>query len=178
MEQNLPEGLKRSVEFHGHLCGGLVVGYRAALAIQEELGIGRAEDEEVAAAVENDTCAVDALQVLLGCTFGKGNLFFSDYGKMAFTVWNRAKGRGVRISRRIGTRGMPVEEMLAMKTEDLFRIEPAAGEPPPQARIRDSEPCAACGEPTMVTRLVETARGKLCRPCSEAKPKAEGQRMS
>lgn len=167
MEKSLPEALQRCVEFHGHLCGGLVAGYRAVLIAKERLGVGHAEDEEIATVLENDTCAADAVQVLLGCTFGKGNLAFLDYGKMAFTVWDRRGGRGVRISRRADTRGLPLEEMLSKEAEELFAVEPAQGEPPPEARIRDSEPCAACGEPTMVTRLAETAQGRLCRPCAE-----------
>jgi len=39
-------------------------------------------DEEVVAVCENDSCAVDALQVLLGTAAGKGNLIIKTTGKM------------------------------------------------------------------------------------------------
>jgi len=76
--------LTRAVDFHGHLCPGLAMGCRASLAGLRELGANRAQDEELVATVYNDSCAADGVQVLTGCTFGKGNLRFRDLGKMAF----------------------------------------------------------------------------------------------
>ena len=55
-------------------------------------------DEELIAIVENDSCSVDAIQVVTGCTFGKGNLFFKDYGKHVYTFINRETGDALRIS--------------------------------------------------------------------------------
>ena len=57
----------------------------------------RSEDEEIVAIVENDACSADAVQVITGCTFGKGNFIHKDYGKMALTLLSRNTGRGVRI---------------------------------------------------------------------------------
>ena len=55
------------VEFHGHSCPGLAMGYRMACAALAELKSMRAEDEELVAIVENDACGVDALQCVTGC---------------------------------------------------------------------------------------------------------------
>lgn len=85
------------VSFHGHSCPGLALGYRAAKAAIEALNLDRAKDEELVAIVENDACGVDAFQYLLGCTFGKGNLIFRDWGKHAYTVINRGTRKAVRI---------------------------------------------------------------------------------
>lgn len=85
------------VSFHGHSCPGLALGYRAAKAAIEALGLQRAKDEELVAIVENDACGVDAFQYLLGCTFGKGNLIFMDWGKHAFTVISRSSQKAVRV---------------------------------------------------------------------------------
>lgn len=87
------------VAFHGHLCPGIITGVRAAQVALRELG-GRAEDEELVAVVECDNCAVDAVQQMLGCTFGKGNLIFLDYGKTAFTFIRRSDGKAVRVASR------------------------------------------------------------------------------
>lgn len=93
-----------AVEFHGHACPGLALGYKVALFALKALG-ERAADEELVAIVENNSCAVDAVQLLTGCTFGKGNLIFRDYGKQVYTFVKRlsqnevaATGEGVRIS--------------------------------------------------------------------------------
>jgi formylmethanofuran dehydrogenase subunit E len=85
------------IEFHGHTCMGVTIGYLAsklALGMLDEM---RSEDEELIVIVENDACCCDAIQVLTGCTFGKGNFFYRDYGKMAFTFGSRTSGRGLRL---------------------------------------------------------------------------------
>lgn len=87
------------VAFHGHMCPGLAVGIRAAEAALREIG-PHAVDEEIVCAVETDMCAVDAIQYMTGCTFGKGNLIYRDHGKNAFTFWRRSDGRAVRIRTR------------------------------------------------------------------------------
>jgi formylmethanofuran dehydrogenase subunit E len=87
-----------AVRFHGHTCPGLALGYRAALIALEELRSDPAHDEELVAIVENDACGIDALQVVTGCTAGKGNLIFLDYGKHVYTLINRQNGKAVRVA--------------------------------------------------------------------------------
>jgi len=55
------------VEFHGHSCPGLALGDRVSSFCYrlEKLG-GRAVDEESVAIIENNFCAVDAVQVTTG----------------------------------------------------------------------------------------------------------------
>ena len=91
-------------DFHGHICPGLALGYRVSVCALKELG-ERAADEELVAIVENNSCAVDAVQFVTGCTFGKGNLIFRDYGKQVYTFIKRLSGDegakagdGIRIS--------------------------------------------------------------------------------
>jgi len=95
--------LDRVVAFHGHLCPGLTRGIRAAEIALREIG-PHAEDEEVIAVVENDACGVDAIQFLVGCTFGKGNLFHRPYGKDVFTFSRRSDGKAIRV---VGTPRVP-----------------------------------------------------------------------
>jgi len=85
-------------EFHGHICPGSAIGYKAAKAGLNELNSHISEDEEIVTIVENDSCAVDAVQVLTGCTFGKGNLLFMDHGKQVYTFINRDTKDAVRVS--------------------------------------------------------------------------------
>lgn len=191
------EDFKRCLEFHGHLCPGVSIGYRAARAAMDYLAAQRAEDEEVVAVVETDACSADAVQVLTGCTFGKGNFIYRDHGKMVLTLLSRKTGQGVRVAIKPDafapdpehmaliqkvTRGEASEaekarfhqrhtqrshDVLVMDTEALFKIEPAKLELPPKARIAPSELCAACGEPTMATKMEAVEGRKLCRDCLE-----------
>lgn len=87
-----------AVAFHGHVCPGLATGYRAAEIALSRLCSGRSEDEELVTIAETDACGVDAIQVLTGCTAGKGNLLFKDHGKHAFTFINRRTGAAVRVA--------------------------------------------------------------------------------
>jgi formylmethanofuran dehydrogenase subunit E len=179
-ELDLPDDLKQCVAFHGHLCPGVVIGYCAARLGIRELSAQRAGDEELIAIVENDTCAVDAIQVLTGCTFGKGNLFFRYHGKMVFTFATRANGRSVRLRLRPvsppGVGDIPedqrrrhqVEFMLAHDPSEFFEVrKDALVCLPPAARIRESLPCEACGEMVMSTRLRRLENKSVCIPCYE-----------
>ena len=112
-----PELIKATIDFHGHSCPGLAIGIRAAeLAIDR---FGRSLDEEIVAVVETDMCAVDAIQFLLGCTFGKGNLIHLDYGKSAFTFHSRQKEKSIRIVARPGAIGDPDDELIALRNKKL-----------------------------------------------------------
>jgi len=181
----LPEDLRKCVEFHGHLCPGMMYGYLVAQEAVRLLSLSRSDDEEVVAFPENDSCAVDALQVILGTTAGKGNLIFRDYGKNVYTVLSRKKSRAFRFSRRTdypyrGEDGAEFERLgkkiadktaspeenaryRRMKTLDLLRqnfsdVFTADEIPPPEqpyAPLAPSAACSACGEMTMSTRLLE-----------------------
>jgi len=89
------EKLKAVIAFHGHWCPGLATGIRVSEIALEE--IGHAGDEDVVAVAEADTCAVDAVQFLTGCSVGKGNLILKNIGKMAFSFYRRSDGKALRI---------------------------------------------------------------------------------
>jgi formylmethanofuran dehydrogenase subunit E len=64
-------------------------------------------------------CAVDAIQYLTGCTFGKGNLIHLDYGKNAYTFIRRSDGKAIRISTRPGAFGRdPEHRELSAKVRE------------------------------------------------------------
>jgi formylmethanofuran dehydrogenase subunit E len=94
-ERDFSEEIKGTVAFHGHSCPGLAIGIRAAQWALKEMG--KSPDEEIVALVETDMCGVDAIQYLLSCTFGKGNLIHKDYGKNAFTFYRRRDNKAARL---------------------------------------------------------------------------------
>jgi formylmethanofuran dehydrogenase subunit E len=170
----IKKDLKETISFHGHLCPGLLIGYRAAKAGMKRLKARRSGDEELIAVVENSSCAVDAVQYLTGATFGKGNLFFRDYGKQVFTFAKRPGGRAVRVALKSDAFAKPapsredrVKMLLSAKDEDLFFIKSVKIALPVEAEIHKSVICASCGEQVMETRT-KMKKGKLlCIPCSE-----------
>ena len=179
-EIRLPDDLIQCVAFHGHLCPGLVIGYYAAKLAIRQLNTERADDEELITIVENDTCAVDAIQVLTGCTFGKGNLYFHDYGKMVFTFAERSIGHSLRLRLRSVTppdietvpenklRRHQIQFMLTHDPSEFFDVQKdTLVRLPSAARIRESIPCDLCGETVMSTRLRQLGNRKLCIPCNE-----------
>ncbi|WP_092487265.1 FmdE family protein [Desulfoscipio geothermicus] len=89
---------EKAVEFHGHACPGLAIGYRAAEIALKRLSEKRSPDEELVAVVENDACGVDAVMLLSGCTLGKGNLIYRDLGKQVYTFGSRDGNRALRVS--------------------------------------------------------------------------------
>lgn len=95
------EHLDKAAAFHGHICPGMLIGFKAVEGAIAQLGLNDealpAVDEEIVAVVENDACGVDAVQVLLGCTYGKSNLIARIRGKMAFSFFSRDTGKSVRL---------------------------------------------------------------------------------
>jgi formylmethanofuran dehydrogenase subunit E len=189
------EEFKKCAEFHGHICPGLSIGYRAAKLALDRIADKRAIDEEVVAIVETDACSADAVQVLTGCTFGKGNFIYKDYGKMALTLLSRKSGRGIRVSLRPGVFGSDESryelmrrvfsgqadeeeikqfrnmhqrqsnDFLERPEDDLFMVKEVQMKLPDKARIEPSVLCAKCGEPTMASKLESVDGVSICRGC-------------
>jgi formylmethanofuran dehydrogenase subunit E len=186
----MPDDLKRCVEFHGHICPGLVYGYLVAKEAMKLMKLRRSVDEEVVAVCENDSCAIDALQVLLGTVAGKGNLIIKDFGKNAYTVMNRSKGQAYRFSRKTrydykgkdksvfdrldaavaaGTasdadrrklKRLKVDDLLARPFAEIFTTTEVPFAEPLYAQLAPSEPCAICGEMTMAIKMMKLSDGK------------------
>jgi len=183
--RDIPADLVRAIEFHGHLCPGLVMGYLASKLGLDHLGTKRSEDEELIAIVENDSCAVDAVQVLTGCTTGKGNLFLRDYGKMVFTFALRPSGRAVRASLKHETepsverapegsqqrRDLEIQYMLQRPADELFSVREETIALPQTAQIYQSAICERCGEMVMETRTRTVDGALVCIPCAESAEK-------
>ncbi|HWQ74218.1 MAG TPA: FmdE family protein [Syntrophomonas sp.] len=197
MCKDLPP-LERAVQFHGHVCPGLLMGVRVAEFAQNYLGVSPDIDEELLAVVETNSCGVDAIQSILGCTFGKGNLIYRDYGKNVYTIASREKNRAVRIAQKYRGQKSPEsvrfntlnnrdvlseaeeaerEELLAiifeniMSTpfEELFNWQETDFVFPEKAQIHATVQCAICGEGVMDGKTVPSEQGPICKACLAAK---------
>ena len=160
------------VAFHGHECGGLTIGYKASLYAIQLLNLEFSSDEQVVCIAENDACGIDAIQVMLGCSIGKGNLLFHMRGKQAYSFYNRKTGTSVRLVLKPKPEGMTREESFAYyqscDPKDMFDVKDATIQLPEKARLFDSYVCDCCGETTGANWIRLAGDKKLCLDCYES----------
>lgn len=163
------ELIKKTIEFHGHNCPGLTIGIRASELAMEMLDIQNVTTP--VCVTETDMCGVDAIQFLTGCSFGKGNLIHRDYGKSAFTFFDRDAKKGFRavfrddFARKETDREDRIKLLLEADLKDLFTTREIVTPPVRPARILKSIPCYACGEKTMESRIRLFDGKNFCIPC-------------
>lgn len=161
----------KCVEFHGHECPGLAIGFRASEIAIEEMGLKFSPDEELVCVTENDACGVDAVQVITGCTIGKGNLIYKGTGKMAFTFFDRQKNNSIRLVLKQFKGEMSREErqkyILEAPVEEVFSINKAKTEAPKNARIFNTVICENCGEGAPEHKIRLSNGRKLCLDCAD-----------
>ncbi|MCT8977397.1 FmdE family protein [Clostridium sp. CX1] len=159
----------KCVQFHGHECPGLAIGYKVSEAAKEKLGLSFSKDEEIVCIAENDACCVDAVQVLTGCSVGKGNLLFKDSGKMAFTFFSRTDKEGVRIvvksRKKSENRQREMEYILDASYDELFEFKKPSFQLPERARIFTSVVCEECGEASAEHKIRFMNGKKVCGDC-------------
>jgi len=118
---------------------------------------------------ENDACGVDALQVILGCSVGKGNLLFRMRGKSAYSIYNRKTGRSVRLVLKDRPEGLTREESYAYYQAcmpgDMFDVKETTVVLPEKARLFDSYACECCGEMTGANWIRIQGGKKVCLDC-------------
>lgn len=116
---NPKDWLEFGQKFHGHKCPAMPMGLRVGAAAMNALGVERAKDGQIVAFVDIGdnhcaTCYGDGLQVIMGTTFGKGNIKKTHKGKWAVTLVDRATGKAVRVTPK-------AEAMLANKQSKFFK---------------------------------------------------------
>lgn len=180
-----PADFMKVIEFHGHVCPGLASGYRLAKAALTALGYESPEDGDLVTLAETDRCTIDAFQIILQCTVGKGKLYMQNTGKQAFTVGCRKSGKAVRVvllpynysaandelTRRVMSgrvsdeeyhqyktaREQRIIEILTLPDAEQLRVYPVETVMPEKETIYNSPCCEFCGEQVMEpwTRLRE-----------------------
>lgn len=187
--------LEQVVRFHGHMCPGLALGVRAAEVAIEQIGAHCGDEEVVAVvetdmcgvdAIQYLTGCTFGKGNLIHRDYGKNAYTFirrSD-GK-AVRVSTRTGGWGepdpeweslfakVRAGQASPAERSRFEELhiarsrrvLEAPLEQLYHVREVEIEMPHPARILASVGCAACGEPTMETRVRRLDGRDLCPPC-------------
>jgi formylmethanofuran dehydrogenase subunit E len=130
--------LESGLMFHGHKCLAMPLGLRMGAAAMNALGVARAEDGQLLALVELGDqhcshCLADGIQMITGCTFGKGNIKQLSYGKFGLTLVDCATRRAVRVAPR-------AEAQNAMKQTPFFTEYRVKGIPASQVPDEVVEP--------------------------------------
>lgn len=185
---------------HGHKCPAMPMGLRVGAAAMNKLGVERAKDGQLVALVEIGdnhcaTCFADGIQMITGCTFGKGNIHKLHYGKWGVTLIDKATGRAVRVSPKAEVmkankqssffkdcreKGIPasqvpeavvaplVERVLSMPDEAMLTISDVFEYKWTDApHSFDSFVCELCGEMTVEPYGRILGDKKVCIPCRE-----------
>ena len=157
------------VAFHGHECGGLTIGYKASLYAIALLNLEFSADEQVVCIAENDACGVDGIQVILGCSAGKGNLIFRIRGKQAFSFFNRKTGKHTRLVLKqlpqMENREEKQNYILTAPFEEVFEMKEPHYSLPEEARLFLSVSCERCGEKTAEPYIRLEEGAKVCLDC-------------
>ncbi len=95
------------------------LGLRVGAAAMNALGVERSTDGQLIALVELGDehcshCFADGVQVVTGCTFGKGNIHQLGYGKFGLTLIDVAHKRAVRVVPK-------AEVQVATKKTEFFK---------------------------------------------------------
>lgn len=173
--------LLKAGQLHGHYCPGLATGVLAgtyAMAQMQEISDGL---EGLLAIVEVNSCFVDGIQFVTGCTVGNNSLIYREYGKTAVTLTDRS-GHGVRYAVRPDFDERVHE--VAPEFQEIFTTVVKNGERTPENRARfkqlaqeasfrmtDIEPERLFFIKEVNTRIPEYARmvdSIICNQCGES----------
>ena len=199
---NLHEFLSAGQLLHGHKCPAMPLGLRAGAAALEALGVERSTDGQLEAILELGDghcahCFADGVQMITGCTFGKGNIRKLGYGKFGLTLVERATGRKVRVVPRAETqmasrqtpffmeyrtKGIPASQVPAEVVEPMIQkvmnapvdqiLKVGVVEQGPAIQRPEEQfaafVCEACGE--MVIEAYGRIQNdlRLCIPCRDS----------
>lgn len=191
--------LEAAFLIHGHICGGMPLGFRAGLAALNALGEARELNMAKVVAVETGTghaagCFADGVQMSTGCTFGKGLIWRTEYGKWALNLVERQSRKAVRVSVRpqvidaafkspfvkmrhqgVAPTQIPLEigerlvnDLLSKSDDELFVVSSTFDYPLPERPAASFNLifCHNCGEAVAEnkTRLIDG--WSVCLPCA------------
>jgi len=185
-------------EFHGHRCPFMPIGYRMGKIAMEKLGLTKVKDHGAFALSEMgvghpQTCMMDGIQAVTGCTYGKLMMERLNYGKVAMVLYVPGKG-AIRVSalpefqdelgkkeffayrkKGIEPSQIPpsvvedaVRVVLETPEDKMFKMESLEGFAfgRPKSSFAKAK-CGTCGE-YVFERYLRTVNGKqTCIPCAE-----------
>lgn len=158
------ELLKKAGEFHGDICGGIVMGTKLAIHGMEHMGMTPGEkDKRLIVFTEIDRCISDAILSVTKISLGKKSLKPMGYGKFAATFVNIDTGEAIRvIDNKANERDRDAEDEETIEElteriaktpgEELFTIQKVSVKIDPNdlpGKPLEVAKCVECGEVVM-----------------------------
>jgi formylmethanofuran dehydrogenase subunit E len=192
---------RETVDFHGCYCLDIAMGYRVANALVREMGSHMVNMKNIVAHVGTHTCAIDAIQKIAGCTFGKRNLYFLEWGKPVYILQHTPSGEAVRCYvhywdkfdhgdlRALKQKNKQektaeskqalqdyldskIENILAAPEEHLFRLTHCVLPEPEKVGKFESVACDNCGEYVKKDLRSQLGEQWVCQECFARKQSA------
>ncbi|MFA5629005.1 MAG: FmdE family protein [Dehalococcoidales bacterium] len=167
--------IDKIAEFHGHVCVGIAMGTKSALAAMRVLGFDPyvKKHKDLIVYVETDRCMTDAVQGVTGCGLGKRSLKHVDYGKFAATFVKLSTGEAYRVTTtKDFDKNLSVDEVLKIVSEtpdeemlklERVKVDIPENDLPGAAKARAV--CTKCGERVMDGRAVFEDDKPYCKAC-------------
>ncbi|SPF33169.1 Formylmethanofuran dehydrogenase subunit E region [Candidatus Desulfosporosinus infrequens] len=86
------------IDFHGHTCPEISLGFRVAQIALRELGIRPVPSSELVVTAYTHSCALDAYQVLNRATYGRGTLHVDEKKQHVYHFQYTGTSEGLQIS--------------------------------------------------------------------------------
>lgn len=174
------------VDFHGHTCPGIAIGFRVAQIAQRELGLRPGPGSELLVKAETHSCALDAFQVLNKATCGRGSLRVKEKGKHVYLFQYSGREEIVRIA----IKGALIEHVaepesfasprqrqnwvleniqfiLGSPEEDFCAIQKIPSSLQQTSKAPHWATCSVCGEAVRPDHAVQSGEEYKCLTCAD-----------
>ena len=173
MKTSWQEDVKRAIEYHGHLCGGQIIGVRMARKGLELLGLEQGTDlRDLVIFLESDRCIADAVYVVTGVTLGRRRVKIMPYGKTAMSFLDLGSGRAFRLAVKITERAPKDADLFAFwdkySDEEMLDWQEVEIKLPPEempGKPGFVSRCDQCGDEIIDRREVVKDGRTFCRAC-------------
>ena len=89
-----PDEIQGLMEHHGHLCFGVLLGYKACRYAVEIIG----QSDNMLVITEEQNCGTDAVRFLLNCTADNGKLIIRKGKGHSWSFYNNDEEDGIRLT--------------------------------------------------------------------------------
>lgn len=179
--EKLRKDIEKTAEFHGDSPPGIPTGVYMVDYAMELFG----RCEKLKAVVETTRCLPDTVQIMTHYAFGSPCFKLIDYGKYAFTLYDRGTSKGVRVyldAKKLDREKYPVlsawflrdkspmgkedkekssEEFITKAGREILSYRKVKIKLPPKDMLYPLKLCKICGESFISEDVSET-----CKACS------------
>lgn len=167
--------LDKAAAYHGHICGGQILGIRMAQLGLKLLGLTEGDNlRDLVIFLETDRCVADAAYVVTGLTLGRRRVKLKHYGKTAMSFMDLGTGKAYRIRVKMREHPAPGTDIVAYWTQfsddDIFEWYEVEIDLPPSelpGKPQSAVICHICGEEVLDCKEVLKDGRIYCRNCEE-----------